>query len=781
MRFFNKTVVNYPKLIVMIITAMTIFFGYHLTQLQIDNNVTNMLPEDNPTRMAHEAIEEEFGVADMVMIGLLTDTIFNTEFLSNIKTLSRKLKKLRIESDPFEDPETGEIQTKKKKCIADVTSISTTNYIEGDEYGMTVSTLMKRVPKTKEEMDNLKKRIFSWDFYINNMVSEDGRATIIAIEYKNSLSPDELVRSTDAVQKLAKGIQFGDNVSVYIAGEPFARGMIIKNMMRDFTLMVPAVFAVVVVFLIIVMRRISSIILIFLTIAVSVVWTMGLMSLFGFTMSLTTSVIPVLLVAIGSAYSIHIVNHYNDERAEGKNAAEAVENSISIVGISVFGAALTTMAGFMSLMSSNIVPIWEFGLFTGVGTGVAFGVSVVFVPALLLTFDGLFKHRKKTVKAGLDIVPILLALAGLATRRYKGVFAASIIVCIVAFGFSLKLYPDLYIIKTFKKNSEIRIADTFLCEKFSGTTTTVISLSADEDDYFKKPEALLKLDRFKTYLEEDPVVGTVISIAEPIKRMNYAMNGNDEKFNAIPETKEHVAQYLLLNSDPESLEGMVTSDYRKARIMVLQKDGSTATMKKVNKKITDWLDREMSGIDVAIGGTTQVGLAMTDLIVWGQIRSLIFSIITVLIISSFILGSFAAGCLAIMPLSICVILNFGILGMLGIPLDAGTAMISSIAIGIAVDYSIHLLNGIRYSAITKGLSGAVDEGIRITGNAITFNAFAVALGFLVLTFSSFTNLIIFGCFVALTMVTACISTLVLIPVLVHMIKPKHFHIHPNSL
>ena len=102
----------------MIITAITIFLGYHLTKLQIDNDVINMLPEDNPTRMAQDAIEKDFGVTDMVMIGLLADTIFNSEFLSNVKTLSKKLKKLRIESDPFEDPETGKIQTKKKKCVS---------------------------------------------------------------------------------------------------------------------------------------------------------------------------------------------------------------------------------------------------------------------------------------------------------------------------------------------------------------------------------------------------------------------------------------------------------------------------------------------------------------------------------------------------------------------------------------------------------------------------------------------------------------------------------------
>ncbi len=439
MQIFNQTVVKYPKLTVIIITAITIFLGYHLSRLEIDNDVINMLPEDNLTRLAQQAIEEDFGATDMVLVGLLTDTIFNTGFLSEVKKVSKNLRKLRIESDPFNDSETGEVRTKMKKCVENVTSISTTKHIEGDEFGMKVSNLMKRVPKTKEEMDLLKKRIFSWDFYINNLVSEDGKATIIAIEYKSTLTPNELIKSTDAVIKAADDAEFKDNVKVYIAGEPFARGIITKNMMKDFTLMIPAVFAIVVLFLFFVMRKISSVSLIFMTIAVSVVWTMGLMSLFGYSMNLTTSAVPILLVAIGSAYSIHIMNHYAEERAEGKNAVEAVQNSISIVGVSVFGAALTTMAGFMSLMTSKIVPIKEFGLFTGVGTGVAFVVSVIFVPALLLTFDSFISQRKKSVKSGIDIYPFLLSLSQMAIKRYKIVLASFAMVFVLTLIFSFQM------------------------------------------------------------------------------------------------------------------------------------------------------------------------------------------------------------------------------------------------------------------------------------------------------------------------------------------------------
>ncbi len=785
MHYLIKPIIKHYYLTTIVILAITLFLAYNLKNLRFDNDVAAMLPDDHPTKIAQNEMKEDFGTAEMIMIGFETDDIFNADLLEKIKNLSKKLKKLKVESNPFVDQETGEIRTKQKRCIADVISLSTMNHIEGSEYGMKVSTLMKNVPRNKEEMMLLKEKVFSWDFYVGNIVSSDSTATCIAIEYKSNLTPEELVRMSDAIQNAVAEAQFGKDIKVYIAGEPFVAAVITKGMTKDLGLMIPLVFVVVIVFLIITLRKISNVVLIVVTIATSVLWTVGLMAAFNFSFNFMTSAIPVLLVAIGSAYSIHIVNHYSTERAEGKEPAEAAQNSITIVGISVLGAALTTMAGFMSLMVSKIIPIREFGLFSGLGTGVAFVVSVIFVPALLLSFDSISskipKKRKNKGKGGIDAVPFYLYLSKRLTKDSKIVFSLTILIIAASVYFSLQMQPDLNIIKFFKKKSEIRQANTFLCEKFGGTTTMVLSLESDYDNYFKNPEALQKLDDLRTHMLDDPFVGMVVSIADPIKRMNYAMNGNKKEFDSVPATKQHVSQYLLLNSDPEALEGMVTSDYAKARILILIKDGSSDTVKMVNKRLNDWLSNNISSLRISIAGTSQVIIDMNELIVKGQIQSLIFSIIMVLIISSMILRSFVGGLLAITPLSVSVILNFGIFGFMGLPLDVSTAIFSAIAIGISVDYSIHLLNGIKHGLKTKGAEFAVDEGIKITGNAITFNALSVAFGFIVLTFSSFTNWIKMGSIIGFTMVTACAGTLLLLPVLVNKFRLERFIASKNSV
>ncbi len=778
MKYIVKVVTRFPFVTVILMTAITLYLGSFLKDLHMDNDIASMIPDDHPTNIAQNKIEEDFGVAEMVMVGLVTDNIYNIEFLQKIKNISKKLKRLKIESDPFTDPETGERKTRMKRCIEDVISLHTMPYIEGTEDGMEVGDLMKKVPRNDKETALLKERIASWDIYEGILVSADATATLIGIEYKSSLSYDEMMRMADRVRQAVEEIDFGNNVDVYIAGEPFVASVISKQMVEDNQRMLPAVFAVVVIFLLFVMRRFSSVILIFITIGMSVVWTMGFIGRLGYPIALMSSSIPILLVAIGSAVCIHIVSHYNDERAEGRDAATAVGNTIHIIGVSILATSVTTMVGFLSLVASGLVPIKEFGLFTAVGIGVAFIVSVFFVPSILIILNK-FSGKKaakndknrKSGKANIDLVPLLNKLFELTSRYSKPVTVAIVLVIVAAAYFSTKIYSDMNPVMNFKEKAEIRKAEAMLNEKFCGTTTMVVTVEADEDDFFKHPDALKKIDQFKMFMKNDPAVGEVSTLADSIKRMNYAMNSNQKEYDKIPDSKELIAQYLLLYGDPEDLLGMATADFRKVRMLVLLKDGSVNTLKRINTMATGWLSKEFPGFQILKGGLSQMALTTNDLVVTGQIKSLGFSIVIVFIIAAIIFRSIMGGLFTIIPLSISVIINFGILGLFRIPLDVGTSLIASIAIGIGVDYAIHFINGVKYGIIEGGLDNACPGGIKITGNAIVFNAFSVALGFLVLIFSSFLPLIKLGIFIALTMVTSAAGTLIILPVLINTIKP----------
>lgn len=773
MNFLIKPIMKFPFATVCFMAILTLFFGYNLKNLKIDEDLRNVIPETHPVRVQMDEIENEFGTIEMMMVGLETDTIYNSAFLKKIYSLSKKLKKLKIESDPFVDPQTGGKTTRMKRCIAKVKSLSTVSYIEGDENGMIAEDLMERVPENSAEMERLKEKISSWDMYVGNLVSEDSTSTLIGVEYKKSLSFEEMIRMVEKVIATIDGMNFGDDVSIYYAGQPFLCRTVNIYMKADNMKLLPAVFGVIILFLLFSIRRISSVMLIFLTIGLSVMWTMGLIALMGFPIEILTSSIPVLLVAIASADCIHILCHYSYERAEGQNAVTAVENTIRIIGVSIFATSLTTMAGFMSLMTSKMPMIYNFGLFAGIGIGVAFIVSVIFIPALLIVLDRMGKEWKRTGKSGqgINLVPFFQALSQKMMKNSNLVYVSAFLIVAIAIAFSLRVYPDMNPVNTFKKDSEIRQAEELLNKRFAGMTTTVLCLDSAEDGYFKTPAALKKLDSFKSYLEQDPQVGRVETLAAYIKRMNYAMNENNVAYDVIPDTKEMIAQYLLIFSDPEALENVVTFDFSKARLVIHMQDGCVSTIERINTITGEWMKKEFPEITITKGGSSQIALAANSELVLGQIKSLGFSVIIVFMIAAIIFRSFTGGLFAVVPLSISVIIYFGLLGLLRIPLDISTSLTACIAIGIGADYPIHFINSVKHGAVSGGIENGINEGMKISGNAIVFNALSVALGFLVMVFSAFLSLLKLGTFISITMTTASLGTMLLLPELINTFKP----------
>jgi predicted RND superfamily exporter protein len=270
--------------------------------------------------------------------------------------------------------------------------------------------------------------------------------------------------------------------------------------------------------------------------------------------------------------------------------------------------------------------------------------------------------------------------------------------------------------------------------------------------------------------------------------MNMAMHENQKGFYSIPdpenpESRELIAQYLLLYSmsgDPDDFDDIVDYDYQKARLVILSKDGSTIQTQKVIDEIFRYTQEYFDkAYQVRVTGSAYMPLVMDRHVVEGSKRSIITSLIAVWLLASIIFRSFSGGFFTIIPLSLAVLVNFAIMGFLKVPLEIGSSIVSNAAIGIGVDYSIHFLSRFRHEMITQRLSPS-DEGFfqaavttAITsGQAIFYNAVAVAAGFLVLLFSLFVPLVRLGGLVAAIMFTTSAGSIMLLPALLSFFKPK---------
>lgn len=508
----------------------------------------------------------------------------------------------------------------------------------------------------------------------------------------------------------------------------------------------------------------------------STLWAFGLMAMVNIPIYAVSTMIPVMLIAIGVADGIHLYSHLHLFQRKNPDAGkkEAVTDMIKNMWSPVVMTSITTAVGFISLLTSQVYPIKYFGIFTAFGVLVAMILSLVIIPAGIMIF-GLPKLKEKKKKNSNSSFYQNFAVKVI---RYKkvSIFATAAIIILSIVGMQ-KIWINSSFLDKFEKDSEIVLTDKFINSHFGGTTSLNLILDAGgKKDVFKNPDALRLVDKMQNQLENDlEVVGTSFSLADYINRMNKVMNANDEAFNTIPDSREMIAQYLLLyemSGDPENLDKVVDYDYEKLNVTFQLKSDNSKAINSALAIINTYEDdfSEM-GITMKYAGSGYKGLIFTDLILEGQIMSLILSIIIVVILLAFMFKNIKAGLIGAVPILITALISFGVMGFLNIPLSTTTALLSSIAIGIGIDYAVHFIEQYRVNALKTGDKIlTAQKTMAHSGRAILFNAIVVIAGFLVLLFSVFPPNRELGALVSLNMFTSFVGTLTIMLVLLNVSK-----------
>jgi len=868
-RFFR-----FPWLVVAVIAAVTVFFALQLPRVILDNDVVNFIPKDSPEVKAYEAQQDLYGSQIIMLMALKNPggTVFEKDFLLKVKELTSRLQALPLTES--------------------VTSLTNTDYIRGEGDSIVVSPLAgKDFTGTPAEVNALKEGVLSWDLYHGSLVSKDFQSTQILITIKpaadNEAAPangppvdNKKVMYAD-VQKVLSEIDLG-NLQVYLAGMPVMAVLMSINMAKDLVLLIPLVVLVIVLSLYFSFRRLGGVLLPLAGVVISSIWTIGLMALLGVKLTMIATVIPVILVAVGSAYGIHVVSHYYDAALTQQRTLSQTEyhdlvlGVLKKIGIPVLLAGLTTMAGFGSLAFTSILPVRDFGYFSTFGVFAALVVALTFIPALLLIRGPHPVKGENTYDPDQDVVSRALLKAFTPFVRHpKSTLFFSVVVVAVSLWGATKIVVDNATVEFFKGDTEISRADKFLSTDFAGTKTFNINVKGSQKGDLNDPEVLAAMDDLAAYLESDfPEVGKVISYSQFIKRMNQVLNadepadglrgatatataavdenaevafgfGFDEpapaaetKAVSVPvaenPTLTRAALLELLNQayllsdrqdipavellslinrtvnyqgsayyeiprDPERynqadkqglknlignylvLVGAGTEEWSddaleptQARMSIqVNSSGNIATGKIAEAVKVYTAAHFPKGVTVEMAGMAFIEKGVTDLIVLSQVWNILSSLVLVIVILTIFFRSFLAGWLAIIPLSVSIVVNFGLMGFFGIKLDAATSMVAAIAIGTGIDYTIHFLVAFhRGRKEYADFHAVMDKTILRTGKAIMFNAVSVAAGFAVLALSTFNPLMYLGILIAVTMATSSFVALTLMPVLLELLKPK---------
>ncbi|MGD9899361.1 MAG: RND family transporter [Calditrichaceae bacterium] len=747
--FYRKPVL--VMTIVVILTALSFWqMGEHA---RVETNLDMYMPSEHPAFIYSDQAESWFNIKDaFIFVVENPDGLFTSGTLNKIKTITKKLQKMsQIEKD-------------------NVTSLYTLDNIVSSDYGMDVRPFFTKVPEDSAGLASIREAVTGNDMIMGRMVSNDETATIIVAELEGDVVFDKALY--DQIQETAEEFRGPENI--YFAGRPVVEGTLAQLAPEDMKKMIPIVLLVIVLVLLLTLRSFKSLIVTLFIVILSTIWAFGLMSALQIPIYAVSTMIPVMLIAIGVAYAIHLFNCLELFLKENPGASkeEALDNMIEVMWKPVLMAATTTAIGFISLITSQVWPVKYFGLFTAFGVLMALFLSIAFLPAMLYMV-GLPKLKIKAAKTSEKE-----GLAGWITNAIlnnsKTILVATVVIIVVsAFGMQ-KVWIDSSFLRNFEDDSEIVKADHFINSHFSGTTQFNVIFEG-EDDTFKKPEVWRNVNILQEKLEAIPEVGNTSSMADYLRKMHKVMHGDSVKYDVIPESRDLLAQYLLLYTmagDPKNLDKVVDYNYKRANLTVQLKGDNSKIIQKTIDLINNNKDL-FPGITVNFAGSAYKGLVFTDLILQGQISSLLISIIMVVILLAFMFKSFSAGLIGSVPIIITSMISFAIMGFLDIPLGVTTALAASIAMGIGIDYAIHFIE--RYKIFSMETEDRLLVAIKTmghTGRAIFFNALVLVLGFTVLLLSAFPPNQELGGLISLNMLLSFLCTIIVMLILIHIIKPK---------
>ena len=745
----------------LLMVAITVFLGLQVqAKSRMETDLDKYMPQDHPAFVQSDLAEERFHIRDGVLIAIENPQgIYNPHTITKIRELTKELENL-------EEIESGA-----------VTSLYSADNIVGVEDGLDVKPFYKTIPETPEEFERLQVAVRHNSMVYGRLVSTDETVAIIVAEIEDHVFTQEFYQKLIHLAQKHEGVE-----NIYVAGRPIVEGSMALLAPRDMKKMVPIVILVIILVLFAFMKSVRGTVATLMVVVLSTVWTFGLMAWIGIPIYAVSTMIPVMLIAIGVADGIHLFHHLHHFKATHQNSdrATAVTYLMKALWKPVVITSLTTAVGFLSLLTSEVYPIKYFGVFTAFGVLVAMILSLFMIPAFIMVF-GIHESQenaKRTIGGRFRNFQDKI-LVGSSEWGVRNPWKISLLIAFIlvgaAFGIS-KVWINSSFLDNFERTSDIVKTDAFVNAHFGGTSTINVILTSEQEGVIKSPSVLRLMDQMqKEAVQRSEFVGSSFSLADYIRRMNFSMNTDQPEYDRIPDSTNLIAQYLLLyemSGDPENLWKVVDGQYKTANITLQLKSDNSKASKEALGIIEGYRSEfKKMGLELSYAGSGYKALVFSGLILEGQIKSILLSFVIVAGLLALMFRSLLAGLIGTVPILLTAAISFGLMGWFNIALNTTTALLSSIAIGIGIDYAVHFLEQYRMG-VQQGLNPeqAGLRTIQASGQAIFDNALVIIAGFLVLLFSVFPPNRTLGTLVSLNMLLSFVATITVMYVLLRHVK-----------
>jgi len=742
---------------------------------QIDTDPENMLAEDEPKRVFHREAKSEYALYDQIVVGVIApgnpDGVFNPGTLANVAALVDYAAGLEGVIGP------------------EILSPGTVDNIEQAGLGtVSFDWLMPEVPTNREDSLAVRDRLLNLPMMKGSMISEDGRSLLLYIPIESKDLSHQV--STALLEKIATLPLAETGEEYHITGLPVANDTFGVEMFKQMALSAPMAMVLILLLMYFFFRRWSIILAPMIVAMFSVMATMGLLVATGQTIHIMSSMIPIFIMPIAVLDGVHMLSEFYDVYPRFRDRKKAMKHVLGQLWKPMLFTSITTMAGFGSLALAPIPPVQVFGIFIAFGVFLAWILTIILIPAWVALFKeehfegfGGAKAAADTEKPG-RILPLIGR--GAVRFRFAVLAGALIIAGVAAYGISLIRINDNPV-RWFEKDHRIRVADSLLNERFAGTYPAYLNLRADSPDAFKDPELLRYITRLEEAVAANPNVGATRSLPEVVMTVYRELLEGDPAYFRIPDSAAGVAQTLLTYESshrPEDLYHLVTPDYSEAVIWFQLRSGDNHDMESVVRDVDAFLAANPPPRELQSEwfGLTYINVIWQDRMVAGMLNSLLSSFAVVLILMMVLFRSFLWGILAMIPLTLTIGFLYGVIGLIGKDYDMPVAVLSSLSLGLAVDYAIHFLARSREIQSRTGSWGdSIREIFSEPARAISRNIIVVGVGFLPLLLAPLVPYQTVGFLISSILLVAGAVTLVLLPALITVLRKYLFPSEPETL
>ena len=741
---------------------LTIGMAWHIPNIRIDTSVEAFIQPDHPSLVSRNRLKEVFGLSDPIIVAVenrTRDGIYNRSSLQLLQDLTDTIQMIQ-----GVDPER-------------VVSLATENNIYGDQDGILIAPFLENI----HDVQGIRRSVEDFPLYVGNLVSKDGTVSLIVLELIDKQEYGAKVYNE--LQSLIDGLHRKEKI--YVAGEGAVVEHLGKYVQDDAKLMTPLAFLIITIVLFLAYRTWGGLLLSNLVILGSLLISMGIMVAFDVPFYLISNIIPVIIIAISVADSIHILGHFYEQKSlhPRLSSKELTIMTMTEMWRPIIVTSFTNIVGFMAMgYSSSMPPMRAVGLYSSIGVVFALLLSLFVLPPVLSRINLQPSKAFKTSKHGNRVDAfgkVMIAIGDQVLSRPLITITISVVIALLGIIGMTRLELNDTMVEYFNPKEDIYQADQLVNEKMNGTNFYDVVIETNEPEGLFNVGLLKKIDALQQYLENQPHVKGTTSIVDILKQMNWSLaQGNAEAYR-LPDSDNLIAQYFLLysaSSSPTDFEEYVDNNYQSANIRVKMDNGQYKFIAPVLAKTGDYLETHFNEdeINAEISGWLNVINYWIGNIRFSHFLGVVLAMIIVVIISAISFNSLVAGLLAMIPVLVAVFLNYAIMGFAGIWLKVSTSITVAIAIGVAVDFSVHTID--RMLVLTREKGFSIDEALpRLypsTGRALLFNLLALALGFGTNMVSSVPPWATFGLLVMTMVSVSFVASLTLLPVLIKIIKPK---------